>query len=371
MALLNTIDPADAGQRLERWLAATIPAEHVAVSQVEVPQSAGFSMTTILFRATWEAEGEPTTADLVARVAPTGLALFERPDLAREFKVLRALGDHTAAPVPSVRWLEPDASVLGAPFLVMDRAFGQVPSDDPPYPVAGWVAELDAADRAKLYPETLRAMAEVHCTDWRALDLACLTDDAEKDEPGAAQQMALLERTYDWVHGGERSPTIDSALAILAQRLPPTGDLVLNWGDSRIGNVVFDSETHTVAALLDWEMATIASPEMDLGWFLFFARYYTEGIGVEKLPGLQSRDELIAQYEALTGRDVEHIDFYEGFAAARASVLIMRVGRLMIEAGALPADSPMPLSNPASQLLAKLLELPAPQGQASSFVGNR
>jgi aminoglycoside phosphotransferase (APT) family kinase protein len=118
-------------------------------------------------------------------------------------------------------------------------------------------------------------------------------------------------------------------------------------------------------------MVSVGSPELELGWWLFLLRHHTEGIGAPLPPGFPDRDAFIARYEELTGHRVKHIDFYEAFAALRLSILMLRAGQLMIAGGALPPDNPMPFSNPASQLLAKLLGLPAPAGVATSFVGNR
>jgi len=370
VAVLNTIDPGDAGRSLERWLMTTLPGATPRVSDVVVPESAGFSMTTILFRAD-VTDGSGGPLDLVARVAPAGDSLFERPDLGREFALLRIIGEHTAVPVPKVRWLEADPSWLGGPFVVMDRAVGHVPSDDPPYLRAGWVVELAPTDRAKLFDNTLQAMVRLHAVDWSALGIAGVLG-ADGNGTGIADHLAALEGQYRWVRGsGAASPTIEAAFELLRDQLPPDGELVLNWGDARIGNVIFDPASVEVQALLDWEMATIASPEMDLGWFLFFERMFIEGYGCDRLPGFQRRDELGARYAALSGRSVAHVGFYEALAALRTSILLMRIGNLMIAAGAVPPDNPLPLNNPGSQILARLLDLPAPSGDAADFMASR
>ena len=80
---------------------------------------------------------------------------------------------------------------------------------------------------------------------------------------------------------------------------------------------------------------------------------------------------LLLRYETLSGYRIRHIEFYEAFAALRLSILMHRAGNIMIAAGLLPPDAPMKLNNPASQLLAKLLDLPAPAGVVQSFIGNR
>lgn len=170
---------------------------------------------------------------------------------------------------------------------------------------------------------------------------------------------------------GTPSPTVDAAFAWLREHQPADpGPAVLNWGDARLSNMIFGPGGE-VRAILDWEAATVGPPAGDLAWWLFATRHHTEGIGAPLPPGFPSREEFVARYEELTGHEVKHLDFYETFAALRLSILMHRAGNMMIGAGLLPPDAPMKLNNPASQLLAKLAGLPAPEGAAQSFIGNR
>lgn len=370
MAVLNSIDPQLAQRGLETWLRESRPtATDVSVRDVNVPAAAGFSMTTILFTAAWTEAGKAHTAELVARLALDGPALFEAPDLSREYRLLEVLGAQTEVAVPKALAFVPDASLLGGPFIVMERALGQVPADDPPYVLEGWVVDLEPDRRAELYDHALQTLAQLHALDWRALGLEFLAEPGDK--PGIDRELADLQRYYDWARGDGSSPTLDAAFELLRLRPPADDELVLNWGDARIGNIVFDPETLAPAAVLDWEMATIASPEMDLGWLTFFVRFYSEGLGVPIPEGMQTGDELVERYQLLTGRTVRNLEFYEALAALRTSIFLLRIGNLMIEVGAAPEDSPMPISNPASNLLARLLDLPAPTGSSELFMEHR
>jgi len=373
MALLNRLDESVARDALSKWLARKLPdAGAVRVEDLAIPQGGGMSMTTVLFKAIWLDGGDERQLDLVARVAPSSRAasIFKDPDLAREFRLLQALNEHTDIPVPRVRWLEEDTSVLGSPFMVLDRAYGEIPSDDPPYVVEGWVLELEPERRPALYEGLLSVVARLHAVDWSRLELDFVGYPGF-GELGLRQQLGYWEDFYAWAHAGKPSATIDAAFERLRSEAPAGEDLVLNWGDARIGNLIFDPDDLSVQAVLDWETATIASPEMDLGWLVFIVRFYSEGIGVPIPEGLQKRPELISRYEELTGRTVNHVDYYEAFAALRLSILMLRAGQLMIEAGMIPPDNPMAYSNPASKVLAQLLELPAPEGEVSYFVGKR
>jgi aminoglycoside phosphotransferase (APT) family kinase protein len=369
-ALKNTTDPEQAATALQSAIADNVEgARDVRVTGVEIPASSGLSNETVLFDAAWTDGGGAARAErLVARVQPSGPAVFPRYDLAHEFAVMRALDAHTDVPVPAMRLHVGDPGVLGAPFIVMGRVDGRVPADDPPFTATGWVTELSAAEQAALAENAAAALAQVHRVDLDAVGLGALRDHPESGLDG---QLAFWRETFAWAAEGDANPTVEAALEwVAASRPVDDGPTVLSWGDARVGNMIFAADL-SVAAVLDWEMACAGPPGLDVGWWLFMSRYYTEGIGAPAPPGFPERDAFVARYEEATGTTLGDLHFYEVLAATRLSILMHRAGNLMIGAGLLPAGAPMKTSNPASQLLAKLLGLPAPEGAAQSFVGNR
>jgi aminoglycoside phosphotransferase (APT) family kinase protein len=115
------------------------------------------------------------------------------------------------------------------------------------------------------------------------------------------------------------------------------------------------------AAVIDWEMATLGQPEMDLGWWLYFNRQFAEGLGVPRPPGFGSHDETVARYSELMGREMKDIFFYEIFSGFRFAAIMVRLAELSQEGEPLTDDSDTtPTNNLATQLLATMLELPAP-----------
>jgi aminoglycoside phosphotransferase (APT) family kinase protein len=373
MALLNQLNEASTAQALTAWLAGKLPdAQDVAVTDLVIPQSAGMSMTTILFNANWTEQGAPATLALVARVAPPGEGVFMDPDLEKEFSLMKILGENTPLAVPRARWYEGDRSVLGSEFIVVDRAYGDVPADDPPYVLEGWVLDLEPSRRGALYDHAVEVVNTVQAVDWQALGLGRLLDKPQYGATGLDQQIGYWEAVYGWAsRDGRSSPTVEAAIEWAKANKPEGEELVLNWGDARIGNIMFNPEDLSVEAVLDWEMASIASPELELGWLTMMIRYYSEGIGVPIPEGLPTVAEVVAAWERATGRTSRHLAYYEAFALLRMSILMVRAGNMLIAAGAFPPDHPMPVSNPASQVLAKMLDLPAPQGDSASFVEAR
>jgi aminoglycoside phosphotransferase (APT) family kinase protein len=362
MALINQLEETTTAEALGRWLDGKLDGD-VTISDLNIPKASGMSMSTVLFRAS--AGG--TEYDLVARVAPAGDGLFE-PDLAKEFGVVELVGGQGVT-VPQVRWLETDASVLGAPFMVMDRVDGQVPGDDPPFTMDGWVLELAPEQRGTLWSEAIRVMAGVHDVDTKdagdihGLDPAAAAIDAQLDS---------WETYYRWTCGEGRTSTVtDAGFEWLRANRPATeADPVLNWGDARLGNIIYGPAQEAKAAL-DWELSTIADPGFDLGWFVLFIRFYTEAMDIALPDGMPTREQVVAEYEQVSGRTATDIDWWEAFAAVRLAAMFVRMGTMMVQSGALPADNQMWQNNPSTHMLSKLLDLPAPEGDSSNFVGNR
>lgn len=359
MALANK-DPEQIRSALETWIGLRLPGSRLI--DCEVPSASGMSNLTVLMSV----EQDDVTHQLVARVAPDGPAVFPSYDLDREARVMNALSAQ-GLPVPHVRWVESDPTVLGAPFLVMERAFGRVPADDPPFTATGWVLELSEAQQFELCENSLEAMARIHGVDWRESGLGDLAPEGDVLDADLATWRAF----YDWARVGDVNPTVEAGFAwIEANRPADDRDPVLTWGDARIGNMMF-GEDLSVQAVLDWEMVGVGQPDAEVAWWLFILRHHTEGIGMPVPAGFPSRDDVVRLYEKASGRALPHLDFYEVWAAVRLAVIMHRAGNLMIELGLLPPGAPMRLNNPASQLLAKLIGAPAPTGDAQSFIGNR
>lgn len=366
--MANTLDPARIQPRLAGWLAARVGGL-VRIEGLEVPSSSGMSNTTALFDATWTSNGVEERHELVARIHPVGSGVFLTYDLPREYRVMEILGASTAIPVPAVRWYETDPAVLGASFMIMERVHGRTAADDPPFTVVGWLADLTPRQRATVHDNALRRLVEIHQLDWKGLGLDFL-DRPHLGGTGVEQVLTHYERTYAWAAGDRRFPTVEAALAWARDNLPTGEPTVLCHGDARLANFVIADDL-SVEAVLDWELSTLGSPGLDLGWWLFVMRHYTEGIGVPLPDGYPTPEQTIARYTELSGRPLPNMHFYEVFGAIFLAVTMIQVANVLTDAGLLPRESTMAESNPASQLLASMLGLPAPIAGSSTFIGQR
>lgn len=333
----STRDPEALRAQLETWLATRLSLDTPpAISAVEIPASNGLSSETVLFDAEWDDHGQLTTDRFVARLAPpeSAVPVFPVYDLDRQARVMRRVAEHTTVPVPRVRWSEPDPTPLGTPFFVMERVDGLVPPDLLPYNFGSWLSEADAADQRRLQEATVGVLAALHSIDDAPSRFSFLRLGSDGDSALAAH-VADQRSYYDWVADGLRSPLLERCFTWLHDHWPATeGPTRFIWGDSRIGNVMYrDFEP---VAVLDWEMAGLAPPEMDLGWLIFLHHFFEDVAAQYGLPGMPDflrRDDVATTYETLTGHPPKDLDFYLMYAALRHGIIMSRIQRRAIHFG--------------------------------------
>jgi aminoglycoside phosphotransferase (APT) family kinase protein len=272
---------------------------------------------------------------------------------------MEALGRFSKAPLAPLIGYEPDAAVLGAPFFVMEFVDGEVPREDSPhtYTREGFFVDAAPEERRRMLESGLHVLAEVHTVDWHDAGLEWLVPPGTT--PGIAAQLDLWERftrreLRDRVH-----PALDEGFAWLRANLPTNLAVGLSWGDSRPGNMIW--RDFRCVCIMDFENIAIAPPEIDLGWWLMFDRCTHEGVGVDRLPGEPTREELRDFYAACAGREVGNTYYFEVFAAMRYAAIVVRIMNRWVDRGDLPADQMIWLQNPAADCLADLLRVPHPQ----------
>lgn len=325
----STRDPVDLGRLLEAWLGGVLPeGAEPTLTDVVTPEGSGMSSETLLFTARWIGDHGPIERRCVARIEPEldKNPLFPSYDLEMQYRVMTLVGEATAAPVPTMFWLETDATVIGAPFLVMGRIDGLVPPDVMPYTFGDcWVASGSAEDLARLQASAVLALVAIHTVTPETDDLSFL-DYGQAGDTALERHLALWELYLRWVTAEEPSPLLNECFAWLRANLPSTVEAKLSWGDARIGNMLFDN--FEAAGVLDWEMAGIAPPEVDLGWMaymhLFFQDIATD-LGVAGMPDFLTVTDVAASYDAATGRTTGDLTWYMAYAAMRHGVIMRRV----------------------------------------------
>jgi aminoglycoside phosphotransferase (APT) family kinase protein len=336
---------------LASWFERVCGVTDVEIASVDIPGSTGFSNETILFDATWSDAGSRQSHELVARIAPSSYRVFPDDTFELQFHVMNDLAA-SSVPTAAVHWFEPDTTWFGQPFWIMQRVHGDIPTDAPPYACAGWLADATVDEQARAWTSGIEALAAIH-----NLPLDELTAAADHLGPASDPTLAEIER-YErflaWAEDDEPHELAREALRWLRANQPPAPALgpALVWGDSRLSNLVY--RDFEVVAVLDWEMATIADPLLDLGWWIFCDDTLTTGVGFARLPGFESAQETARRWSELTGRSTDALDYYVVFAGLRFTVIMLRMGKLLVDIGLVPPS--FPYDNHISQGLAQQLK---------------
>lgn len=341
---------------LEEWVDDRMPeADGVTVSELTAPGGTGFSNETLLFDLEYHEEGAELHRSLVARIQVPEATVFPDLDVMRQAEVMRRIGAHSDVPVPEIVWSEPDPSIVGMPFFVMEKIEGTIPTDVPSYNEEGFVAEMPSGDRRQLWESAIDKLARVHRVDPDAAGLDFL-DHPEDGGRGLPQLLAYLERYHAWALDGREYPIAEEGRGWVRAHRPADQPVGLCWGDARPSNMIF-SGTECVG-VLDWEMAVLGAPEQDLGWWVLFDRFSSEGYGVPRLEGLPGRAETLDHFEGLLGRPLDRnaITYYEVLAAYYFALIMVKVSDSLRGLGLLDEGSDFATNNPSTELLGNVLE---------------
>jgi aminoglycoside phosphotransferase (APT) family kinase protein len=255
--------------------------------------------------------------ELVLRRPPVGMKAASAHDMKREFLIQSRL-QPVYPLVPSMIALCDDHSVIGSDFYVMDRVVGDIFRRDIPESVT-------AADVSVMADSLINGLVQLHAVD------ASILSELNKGHGYVQRQVEGWSKRYrnaltDDVPNGEK------VMAWLEANRPEDVDSCVIHGDWRIDNVVFDLEQARIVGVLDWELATVGDPLMDLGSALAYwvdrddePAFASLRRQPSNLPGMPTREQFVARYLQLSGRTCADFTFYEVFGLFRLAVIIQQI----------------------------------------------
>ncbi|MHA1568330.1 MAG: phosphotransferase [Alphaproteobacteria bacterium] len=270
-------------------------------------------------------------ARYVMRRKPPGVLLPSAHAVDREFRVMAALGD-TDMPVPRMRALCEDETVIGVAFYVMEYLDGRVfRRVDLP--------RLAPDERAAVYDAMNDALAKLHTVDYAAVGLK------DFGKPGSyfARQISRWGRQYEATKT-ETIAEMDRLMAWLPENIPPGDITTIVHGDYRLENMVFHPSESRVLGVLDWELSTLGHPLADLAYNCMPYRTYDEGRGtlidIAEASGIPSEKAYVAAYCERTGFDaLTHWNFCVAFSMFRFAAILQGVYYRGLQGNAASAEA--------------------------------
>lgn len=221
-----------------------------------------------------------------------------------------------------------DEAVLGAEFYVMQRLRGVIVRRDLPENVT---LSPDAASR--LCEQLLDVQAALHNTDISAAGM----DDFGKPEGYIERQVTGWNTRYRNARTDD-VPDCEALMQWLEARIPDVTRRAIIHNDYKLDNVVFDESLEHIIGVLDWEMATLGDPVMD---FACSMAYWVQAddpepmqqirMGPTHLPGMLSREEMLARYRDKTGQSIDDWPFYQVFGLFRLAVIAQQIYKRFVE----------------------------------------
>lgn len=311
-------------ERLTPWFS-----EHVAPVSSLSAEVIGHGRSNLTYRLSGDG------AEWVLRRPPLSHVLPTAHDMKREYRVISAL-EPTRVPVPHAIALCEDTSVNDAPFYIMSFVRGLVPND--PNAVK---QRYDEPTLRRIGEELIDTLAALHTLDPASVGLA----DFGKPQGFIARQVKRFTGQIEQSKTRD-VPELEELARRLAASIPPESGAAIVHGDYRLDNCVLADDGH-IAAVLDWEMATLGDPLADLGMQIMYWADTSPGStpgapgissnSVTALPGFLSRAEAIDRYAKTTGADLSNLDFYAVLSFFKLAVILEGINARYLEGGTVGA----------------------------------
>lgn len=275
------------------------------------------------YRLQYENKSLDNSQDLILRRPPKGTKAKSAHDMVREYTVQKSL-ENVYPYVPKMVALCTDEAVIGADFYVMERMEGIIPRANLPKGV-----DLDTEQTRKLCTNVIDALVELHQVDYKQHpDLVSLG----RGDGYCERQVSGWDKRYVKA----KTPNVPSFALVrqwLGKHTPADSKTCVIHNDWRFDNVILAADDPTkVIGVLDWEMATLGDPLMDLGSALAYWIEEDDNIIMQQsrrqpthLKGMMTRDEVVAYYLEQTGLEIENWTFYEVFGLFRLAGIVQQI----------------------------------------------
>lgn len=311
-------DIKDVESRLEAFLRKRIDGAFTLRNLAAL--TGGASKEQYAFELAWTHQGERRNDRMVLRREPEESVV--ETNRQREFQLIAAVDK--ILPVPRTWWLDASGEELGRPAIIYGFVTGVQKPTSGSSGVTGMGIQFSAEQRAVLGPQFIDYLARLHNFDRSGADLSAF----DIPEVGTTQD---IDRQLNWwarvweEDRAEAVPILTLAEQWLRANRVALDHCSLVHADYRTGNYLFDEDTLTFTAILDWELGSFGDRHLDLAWVLLPTFCTPAEDGSKLASSLFDREQFIADYEKASGLKVDRkrLLYYNVFAQWRAAVIIL------------------------------------------------
>jgi len=254
------------------------------------------------------------TSELIVRRPPFGKIAPGAHDMKREYRVLSKL--YKSFPkAPRAYLFCDDTSIIGSPFVVLERKQGVVVR----YELLDCFKGFENAEE-RLTTAMIKATAQLHTVDIEKADLTKLG----RPEGFLQRQLSGWAKRYE-LSKIEDNKAMEETYALLSANVPTPQAVSIIHNDIKLDNCQFQPDNpDKVTAVFDWDMATLGDPLADIGstlsyWYEPFFEQYDMPVALSKT--FPNKEFLIEKYAEFTGFSMEHINWYHAFAYWKGAIV--------------------------------------------------
>ena len=307
--------PTRTGEELNKEALTIYLRSHLEIAEaISIQQfPSGYSNLTYLIQSGKD--------EFVLRRPPVGANIKSAHDMAREFNVLTSLRKAGYPKSPEPVLLCEDESIIGATFYLMKRVKGVILRNRVPKEL-----KIESATFQSLSKSAIDQLVHLHQLDLQSSGL----DQLGKPEGYVERQVEGWTRRYENSQTDEIPSLVETA-DWMRKNLPNSSSVAFIHNDFKYDNLVLDpTDLTAVLAVLDWEMATVGDPLMDLGTTLAYWAEANDSDSLKPfnltwLPGNLTRQEVLNYYQEKSRRAIDHIIFYYAFGSFKVAVICQQI----------------------------------------------
>lgn len=300
--------------------------------------SGGASKLQMAFDLHWRGENggaaQEMVTPMVLRMSP--MEPVVETSVLRETEIVKLVQREGVLKVPTAYWIDETGEFLPYPAIIYGFVTGKTqPSKPPSTQVTGTGLNFGPELRAKLAPQVVKQVADLHRFDVSGLDIPGFDKVKVGSNESVIKEINWWQRVWE-EDRGEEEPIMQVAANWLKRNAPPVDHVSIIHNDMRSGNFLFDEDSEEISAWLDWELTSLGDRHQDLGWITAYQfGHFAEDGKTFLASGLMPVDQFYQDYERHSGLPIDpaRMAYYKVFNTWKGALIVHATGYRVSKGG--------------------------------------